>query len=310
MKADDKWPQFMRGEAEPTLAAPTNEADQDELHLDLDSLTVDDLTPPAGRRRSPQSLSRRDNRAKKSRRVLPVVLGILALAVLGMGGAFGYFWFFGGKSDRTAPMVQALDDPVKVKPASPGGLEVPYQDQLVLNKPDGETSGQPTVEHLLPPPETPKPPVREPEAAVTGQSTVAPPKDAATATDSLETFVAPAPPVSAVVDAPVPTKSPVVEVPAAKATSPAAAVQTAATGTYLLQLGSFASAAGAEGAWAKLQKSFPDLLGDMSLFLQEAFVNEKTYHRVRAGPFPNRATALDLCAQLKAEKQDCLVVRR
>jgi len=309
MKADDKWPEFMRGDTEPTLATPKEEADQDELHLDLDSLTVDDLNPPAGRRRSPKSLSRRDNRAKKPRRILPLALGILAFAVLGIGGTVGYFWFFGGKPDQTAPMIQALDDPVKVKPASPGGLEVPYQDQLVLNKPEGEATGQPTVEHLLPPPETPKPPVREPETAVIGQGTVAPPKETP-ATGSVETVNAPTPPAASVVEAPVPTKSPVLEIPAAKTTSPTAAVQTAAVGTYLLQLGSFTSAAGAEGAWVKLQKSFPNLLGDMSLFMQEASVNEKTYHRVRAGPFPNRATAQDLCAQLKAEKQDCLVVRR
>ncbi len=304
MKADEKWPEFMRGDSEPTLAAPTDEADQDELHLDLDSLTVDDLSPPAGRRRSPQSLNRRGKRARKSRRILPIALGLLALAVLGVGGALGYFWLFGGKSDRTAPLVQALDDPVKVKPASPGGLEVPYQDQLVLNKPDGEAAEQPTVEHLLPPPETPKPPVREPEAAAT------PSQDTATAAGSQGAVVAPTPPASAVVEAPVPSESPVIEIPEAKTTSPAAAVQTAAAGTYLLQLGSFGSAASAEGAWAKLQKSFPNLLGDMSLFIQQASVNEKTYHRVQAGPFPNRATALDLCAQLKAEKQDCLVVRR
>lgn len=310
MKADEKWPEFMRGDSEPTLAAPTEQADQDELHLDLDSLTVDDLGPPAGRRRSPKSLERRDKRAKKPRRMLPLLMGLLVLALLGAGGAFGYLWFFGGKSDRNAPLVQALDDPVKVKPASPGGMEVPYQDQLVLNKPDGEAAGQPTVEHLLPPPETPKPPVREAEATETGQSAAAVPKEAATPTESQDAIVAPTPPPSAVVDAPVPTKSPIVEILESQAESPAAAVQTAAAGTYLLQLGSFTSAAGAEGAWTKLQKSFPNLLGDMSLFLQQASVNDKTYHRVRAGPFPNRATAQDLCAQLKAEKQDCLVVRR
>ena len=63
-------------------------------------------------------------------------------------------------------------------------------------------------------------------------------------------------------------------------------------------------------AWEKLQGSHPELLGDMSLFVQEATVDGKSYYRVQTGPFPNRATAVDLCAQLKVEQQDCLVVRR
>ena len=46
---------------------------------------------------------------------------------------------------------------VKVKPETPGGLDVPYQDQLVMNQPaEGGEGGK--VERLLPPPEAPKPP--------------------------------------------------------------------------------------------------------------------------------------------------------
>jgi cell division septation protein DedD len=287
MKAEEKWPEFMRGDTEPE---PAGEAEQDELHLDLDSLTVDDLSPPpAGRRRRPQSLKKRDAGARKSRRLLPALMIILLLALLGAGGALGYFWFFGGKP-KSAPLVQALDDPVKVKPESPGGLEVPYQDQLVLNKPAGEAADEPVVERLLPPPETPKPPVRESAAEPSAE----PP---------------PQPVEPAVIEAPVPPKSAVVEAPPATMKPVGKKVQTAAKGSYLLQLGSFTSTGAAEGAWGKLQKSFPNLLDDMSLFVQQAKVNDKTYFRVRAGPFPNRATALDLCAQLKAKKQDCLVVR-
>ena len=83
-----------------------------------------------------------------------------------------------------------------------------------------------------------------------------------------------------------------------------------AKGSYVVQLGSFTSTAGSEQAWARLQKAHPELLGDMSLFVQKALVEDRTYFRVQAGPVPNRATAMDLCAQLKARKQDCLVVRR
>ena len=85
---------------------------------------------------------------------------------------------------------------------------------------------------------------------------------------------------------------------------------TPAKGSYVVQLGSFTSTKGSEQAWARLQKAHPELLADMSLFVQKARVNDRTYYRVQAGPMPNRATAMDMCAQLKARKQDCLVVRR
>ncbi len=33
------------------------------------------------------------------------------------------------------------------------------------------------------------------------------------------------------------------------------------------------------------------------------------FYRIRTGPFPNRATAQDMCAQIEAAKLACLVVR-
>ena len=45
--------------------------------------------------------------------------------------------------------------------------------------------------------------------------------------------------------------------------------------------------------------------------IQKADIDGKgTYFRVQAGPLPNRATADDMCAQLKAAQQDCIVVKR
>jgi len=50
--------------------------------------------------------------------------------------------------------VQAEAGPEKEKPSDPGGLQVPYQDQLVLNQGEAEATA-PRVERLLPPPEAP-----------------------------------------------------------------------------------------------------------------------------------------------------------
>ena len=83
-----------------------------------------------------------------------------------------------------------------------------------------------------------------------------------------------------------------------------------AAGSYVLQLAAYTSEGAIAPAWTQLQKSHPELLGDMQRFVQQVDVNGKTYYRLQVGPFPNRATALDVCAQLKARKQDCLVVKR
>ena len=99
---------------------------------------------------------------------------------------------------------------------------------------------------------------------------------------------------------------------AAAGGSQPAAVQVAAIqkGDYVIQLASVTSSDAANKEWSRLQKTFPGLLGDMSLSVQEATVKGTQYHRVQTGPFPSRATAQDMCAQIKAKQQACIVQRR
>ena len=45
--------------------------------------------------------------------------------------------------------------------------------------------------------------------------------------------------------------------------------------------------------------------------LQRADLGERgIFFRMQTGPFPNRATAQDMCLQLKAAKLDCIVKLR
>jgi cell division septation protein DedD len=314
-------------------AEPSGPQDEDEL--DLDSLSVEDLrSPGAARRRQAVRSARADDTRGRSR-ILPVLVAGVALVCVAAGIFFAYSWFFAGGKGGNVPVVQALDDPVKVKPASPGGLEVPYQDQLVLNQQGARAGEQPVVERLLPPPETPQPPPSEPEPLIAAQARPGTP-----ATGEIAAAAAAPLKGDGIVEAPVPDRNEIIEVPpppsaaapaqpapAQPATTQPAPAQPApaqpapaqvaqatgkapAKGSYLVQLGSFTTTKGTRNAWVKLKKAHPELLGDMSLFIQEATVNDRAYYRVQAGPVPNRATALDMCAQLKAKNQDCLVVRR
>ena len=89
-----------------------------------------------------------------------------------------------------------------------------------------------------------------------------------------------------------------------------AAGQALAAKGYFVQLASVRSDGGARQEWGRMQRAHPDLLGDLELSVQSADLGERgIFFRVRAGPFPNRATAQDMCGQIEAAKLGCLVVR-
>jgi len=96
-----------------------------------------------------------------------------------------------------------------------------------------------------------------------------------------------------------------------KAPAPAP-VQTAkaVAGDVVLQLSSVKSEAAAAQEWKRLQTAHPALLGKLPLTLETAAVQGTTYYRVQTGPFASRDAAAEVCSQLKARNQDCLVKQR
>ncbi len=83
-----------------------------------------------------------------------------------------------------------------------------------------------------------------------------------------------------------------------------------AAGDYFVQLASVRSDVGARKEWKRLRKAHPTLFEDLALDVQRADLGDRgIFFRIRVGPFPNRATAQDMCAQIKATKLDCLVMR-
>lgn len=78
----------------------------------------------------------------------------------------------------------------------------------------------------------------------------------------------------------------------------------AVTGDHLIQLGSFASEAGARRAWGIYAKRYPEL-SKYDMVITEANVRGKKYYRVSAGGFQN-ASARDMCSQVKSNGQGCI----
>lgn len=79
------------------------------------------------------------------------VMTVVVLASLLGGGAYA---LWGGKKSGEIPTITA-EGPYKEKPAEPGGIDIPHQNVRVYDQLEGKKS-EPQVEHLLPPPETPK----------------------------------------------------------------------------------------------------------------------------------------------------------
>jgi hypothetical protein len=81
----------------------------------------------------------------------------VALMVLVSGAWIGFgdqiAGIFAG-DDEDVPVIRADESPVKIKPESPGGMNVPNQGRLVYGMVDG-TAAQPRVERLLPAGEKP-----------------------------------------------------------------------------------------------------------------------------------------------------------
>ena len=79
------------------------------------------------------------------------------MIALVVGGGVGWHYLgtqIGLNKQDNIPVVRADVAPVKIKPADPGGLEVPDRDKLVYDRLNGESAGT-DVESLLPPPEEP-----------------------------------------------------------------------------------------------------------------------------------------------------------
>jgi len=205
------------------------------------------------------------------------------------------------------PVITAPDGPDRVEPEDPGGLNVPHRDKLVYDRITGEQKSR--VEHLLPDAEQPM--SRDQIAELIEQDQT----DAEKATTSgTETQMAAAEPQTEpeAVAAPAPTPTPK---PTAKPAPKPAAKATTDNGPkirrsdWLLQLAAFRTLEGAQTAWARLKKNKADLLGDLSADYQKVDIKgQGSFHRLRVGPFADKASATKRCDRLKAANQDCLLI--
>jgi hypothetical protein len=261
-----------------------------------------DLDIPTSRLGEP-AWRQREKRGRPRVLLLAGVVGVLAfLAALALVGT-------GERGEREVPLIVADNAPFRVRPADPGGMQVPNQDQLVYQRMAGSAS-PPTgrrIEVLLPPPETPLPvprpappaaPAPAPEAAAPAEAPAAPAPQPAAPQAPSQAAGLPLPPPS-------PSVAAQPAAPAAPASAPAPA---RADGPVQVQLAAVGSEAAVQPEWNRLRARMPDLLGNRAVLVSRGERDGQPFWRVRTGGFADVAAARAFCDQVRARGFTCFVV--
>ncbi|WP_439597862.1 SPOR domain-containing protein [Falsiroseomonas sp.] len=232
-------------------------------------------------------------------RMLAVAGGMLAVVAVGAGA----YWAFTGSGGGGVPVVEADPRPFKVRPEDPGGLRVPNQNALVLERPGNRQAAQQPGRNgsMVPEPEAPNLDLLR--AAVAPPPVVAPrplPRPAEPAAPQAE-------PAAARTGAPAPA-------PAAPATpTPAAAPavpRVVAGGRVMVQLAAVASEEAARSEFERISRRAPELFEGRSPVVQRLErEGQSPLFRLRTAGFADQDGARQFCEALRARSLACIPVR-
>jgi hypothetical protein len=225
---------------------------------------------------------------------LDPAIGRMALAAGGVSViiivvAFAWSGFHAG-SFGPPPVINPPSTPLRVAPASPGGLVVPGADVPIMS---GNMSGGGTPQ-LAPQGQVPDVAQLD-QAAGLNQPPPAPAPAPAPATATAPPAGAPAP-MMATTPAATPAATPV-----------SAAAVAVKPGPAQVQLAATPDEGGAEAAWVAAQKQAPDLLAGKNPIILPAVINGQSVWRVRLSGFASAAAAQAFCAELTAKGAACTV---
>lgn len=250
--------------------------------------------------------------------LVSVITGFIMLA---------YYAYHSGKEsvkEEELLVIEADKTPIKEKPEDPGGMKFPNQDKTIFET-FSNSPTPPKVERVLPSPEEPitqaetkETPVENTETPKTEEvaGTTNVESNKVTNEEKSESAPVEVEKVEAVgVDDKKPEVKKPVEEKAAdtkasakpKAVEPkAAAKPPVKTGSTKIQLGAFTTEKEANETWQKIQKKFPSLSGKTPAILR-ADVKGKTFYRLRLGGFADKTSAAEMCKNLTAKGQSCML---
>jgi len=250
---------------------------------------------------------------------LPLLIVIALLVLFAFAGVVYYAYTEGverGRADAPREIVAQNPSDAKLKvyqqpaPADDGSTDadsVPpppspiVQTPTVRPAPDAQSTNPAAVPDSTQKPATP-PPAEIPSPAT---AEVAAPK---------KVVAAPAPePLRVATHSPA-QLAPPVETETATPPSPKVPATTepakpAASGSYLLQIGSYKSQDEAETAWHAFQGKHPSVGGYQSDIKQVDLGDKGTWYRLRIGTFADKDAATSLCTKLKSDGASCFMAK-
>lgn len=284
---------------------------------------------------------RMEQRKKKPAILIGISIGTLIAVTIGCLTFGRYVSVYYGADSGELPVIGADGGADGMKPASPGGMEVPNRDKLVYERLRQNNAELP-VERLLPAAEKPVAPAFEQQADDIGSlvaDMAAKEEDAPASAvvyeedgTPVEVMFRPADETAPAAEpevAPAPVEQKPAErkpsEPAAKPDSKATERKTApetreqakkpvvsvvdVTGAFSVQLVSARTESAAESEWKRLSKKHREILANQPHVISKTVVANGTFYRLRVGKFKKREEAKALCEQLKNKKQECFVVK-
>ena len=268
-----------------------------------------------------------------------IIIG--AVSGVALAGVVGWFILAPQYSDSgnvVIPVIRRPQTAVKVQPSEPGGMEILNQDKSVYDIREKKDK-EPVVENLLPPPEQPKLPEVIPSQQVVqaaplqvndqipekviGTAPVAQVKEAAPLPVSANAQTGDAPEAKviglkeavqqenakAAQAAQIPTQPKVQPAVQPEPKKPAAPAK-ATAGMWQIQLMSSPNRQAVEKAWISLSKKYKMLQGQPHEIEAADLDFDKTFYRLKAGAFTDRAGADELCKDIKALGGTCIVKKK
>ncbi|MBL4603476.1 MAG: SPOR domain-containing protein [Emcibacteraceae bacterium] len=219
----------------------------------------------------PEEFSRKGMSSKRR-----MILSAVTLVVL---ASFSVLIWLSYTSETTEigpiPVVRADGSVVKVKPVEPGGKEIRFQDREVFNRVDNLPKEEDNIVSSSSEIPLKRPVAKEQVAKITEEAAIVAEK------------ITPA-------AAPVPIKVPV-----------------KTSGNYMIQIAAIDTKSKAEAIWTSVkQKNSKTLSKVTPVYMKVDLGSKGIMYRVRGGMFETRKRADDVCAALKRNKQDCLVVTK
>uniref|UniRef100_Q07N55 Sporulation domain protein n=1 Tax=Rhodopseudomonas palustris (strain BisA53) TaxID=316055 RepID=Q07N55_RHOP5 len=285
----------------------------------------------------------------KRRGGMMTIVAVLALAVVGTGGAFAYRTFMAAPRSSEPPIIKADPSPTKVVPPSAADASKPIQDRLasgngaealisreeqpqdpskygsrVVLPPLAQNANPPTPSSVAPankPLAGPPPSGDEPRRIKT--LAVRPDQADAAATPANRPAQRPATPPAATRSPPPPVAnanastanaplslSPQAAEPRTRMAATAPSAQPASSGGYLVQVSSQRNESDAQASYRALQGKFPSVLGSRAPLIKRADLGGKgVYYRAMVGPFGSPEEASQFCGNLKSAGGQCVVQR-